>query len=78
MKDCLSLIIGMPLAQAIEVLKRQCSVIKKVQLRYSDQVYTEHGIVAIVNSISLQLYYSCTCVYLKTLCTITCILKRYG
>ena len=28
----------MHLAQAVEVLKRQCSVVRKVQLKYSDQV----------------------------------------
>ena len=30
---------GMHLAEIVDILKRQFSVIKKVQLRYSDQVY---------------------------------------
>lgn len=30
-------VLGMHLAQAIDILKRQCTVIKNVQLRYSDQ-----------------------------------------
>lgn len=29
---------GMHLAQAIDILKRQCTVVKNVQLRYSDKV----------------------------------------
>lgn len=28
----------MPLAQAVNILKRQCTVIKSVQFRYNDQV----------------------------------------
>ena len=30
--------IGMPLAQAVEILKKQCAVIKNIQLKYSEQV----------------------------------------
>ncbi len=29
---------GMPLAQAIEILKKQCLTVKRVQLNYSNQV----------------------------------------
>ena len=29
---------GMHLAQAVDILKRQCTVVKNVQLRYSDKV----------------------------------------
>ena len=29
---------GMHLAQAVDILKRQCTVIKNVQLSYSDKV----------------------------------------
>ena len=29
---------GMPLAQAVEILKKQCAIIKNVQLKYSEQV----------------------------------------
>ncbi len=29
---------GMPLAQAIEILKKQCLTVKKVQLNYNNQV----------------------------------------
>ena len=32
--------IGMPLAQAVEILKKQCAVIKNVQIKYSEQVMT--------------------------------------
>ena len=28
----------MPLAQAVEILKKQCAVIKNVQMKYSEQV----------------------------------------
>ena len=31
----------MPLAQAVEILKRQCAVIKNVHLKYSEQVSTD-------------------------------------
>ena len=30
--------IGMPLAQAVEILKKQCATVKNVQLKYSEQV----------------------------------------
>lgn len=32
-------VVGMHLAQAVDILKRQCTVIKNVVLRYSDKVY---------------------------------------
>ena len=31
----------MPLAQAVEILKRQCAVIKNIQMKYSEQVSAE-------------------------------------
>ncbi len=38
----------MHLAQAVDILKRQCSVIKKIQLKYSDQVNTvKEGVVVL-------------------------------
>lgn len=32
-------VVGMHLAQAVDILKRQCTVIKNVVLRYSDKVF---------------------------------------
>lgn len=33
----------MHLAQAVDILKRQCTIIKNVQLRYSDKVHRVSG-----------------------------------